>query len=62
MPATAGIQSTLDVSSSPVIPNNSFLSQPHVWAWIWFIVAVATVLGFHVRLFGHPVPPGANFP
>jgi hypothetical protein len=62
MPADAGVQSRIDVASSPVIPNNSWLSQPHFWAWAWFVLAVVVVLGFHVRVFGHPIPPGANFP
>ena len=57
-----GIQSDLSVSSSPVIPNSGFASRPHIWSWIWFVVAVLVVLGFHVRMFGQPVPPAANFP
>jgi len=60
--ATAGIQSNIDVENVPVIPTVGSLSKPHVWTWIWFLVAVFVVLGFHVRVFGHPVPPSANFP
>jgi len=60
--ATAGVQSSFDVQSAPVIPMASPVSQPHLWSWIWFGVAILIVLGFHVRVFGHPLPPGANFP
>jgi len=60
--ATAGVQSSIDVESSPVIPGAAAASQPHLWSWIWFILAVLVILGFHVRLFGHPVPPSASFP
>lgn len=60
--ATAGVQSNLDVESSPVIPTVGTLGQPHMWSWIWLAVAVLVVLGFHIRVFGHPLPPGANFP
>jgi hypothetical protein len=58
----AGLQSDLSVSSQPVIPNSSMASQPHVWSWIWFVVAVLIVLGFHIRVFGHPVPPSVHMP
>lgn len=57
-----GLQSDLSVSSQPVIAASSAASQPHVWSWIWFVVAVLVVLGFHVRMFGTPVPPAARFP
>jgi len=60
--ATAGVQSNIDVEGVPVIPMAGSLSRPHVWTWIWFLLAVLIVLGFHVRVFGHPVPPSANFP
>ena len=60
--ATAGVQSSIDVSSQPVIQSTSNLSKPHEWTWIWFVVAVLTVAGFHIRVFGHPVPPAASFP
>lgn len=58
----AGLKSSIDVAASPVIPQSSALSRPHVWAWIWFIVAVLVILGFHIRVFGAPIPPSANFP
>jgi hypothetical protein len=58
----AGLKSTLDVNASPVIPGGSLLAKPHVWAWIWFVTAVLVIIGFHIRVFGHPVPPAANFP
>ena len=58
----AGLQSTLSVDSQPVIPNSSMASSPHVWSWVWFVVAVIVILGFHIRIFGRAVPPAANFP
>lgn len=57
-----GLQSDMSVSSLPVIGNSGAASKPHVWAWIWFTVAVLIILGFHVRIFGTPVPPAARFP
>jgi len=57
-----GLQSELSVSSQPVIAKAGFGSQPHVWSWIWFVVAVLVILGFHIRIFGTPVPPAARFP
>jgi hypothetical protein len=56
-----GLQSDTSVSS-PVIPNSGMASKPHVWAWIWFVVAVCVILGFHIRMFGQPIPPAASFP
>lgn len=58
----AGLQSDMSVSSQPVIAGGGLGSKPHVWSWIWFVVAVLVVLGFHIRIFGAPVPPAANFP
>lgn len=60
--ATAGVQSSVDVNTAPVVPNSGFAGKPHVWSWIWFVLAVLVVLGFHIRVFGRPVPPAANFP
>ena len=60
--AGPGLQSAASVSAVPVVPNSSFASQPHIWSWIWFVVAVLIILGFHVRIFGTPVPPAARFP
>jgi hypothetical protein len=60
--STAGLQSSLNVQSQPVIPSTSALSSASTWAWIWFILAMLTIIGFHVRVFGHPVPPAARFP
>jgi len=60
--ATAGVQSSIDVNAMSVVPQAGALSKPHVWTWIWFVVAVLVVLGFHVRVFGHPIPPAASFP
>jgi len=58
--ATVGIQSQLDVNASPTV--GSKVANVSTWAWIWFIVAVLVIVGFHIRVFGHPVPPAANFP
>jgi hypothetical protein len=52
-----GLQSDMSVSSQPVIAASSMASQPHVWVWIWFVLAVLVVLGFHIRVFGQPIPP-----
>jgi hypothetical protein len=60
--ATAGLQSSIDVETSPVIPSAGMLGSPHIWSWIWFVVAVFVVLGFHIRMFGRPIPPAASFP
>jgi len=61
--ASAGVQSSIDVNTSPVIATGGgALSAPHTWSWIWFVLAVLTVLGFHIRVFGRPVPPAATFP
>jgi hypothetical protein len=60
--AGPGLQSELSVSAVPVVPNASFASQPHIWSWIWFVVAVLVILGFHIRIFGRPIPPAAAFP
>ena len=60
--AGVGLQSDLSVSSQPVIAGSSFASQPHVWSWIWFVVSVLVVLGFHIRMFGRPIPPAARMP
>lgn len=57
-----GLQSDVAVSSRPVIPNSGMASKPSTWAWIWFVVAVLVILGFHIRIFGRPVPPAARFP
>lgn len=60
--ANVGVQSSVDVNSSPVIPGTSMASKPHVWSWIWFGVAVLVIMGFHIRMFGRAVPPSASFP
>lgn len=60
--ATSGLQSQLDVNSSPVIPGTSALSKTSTWSWIWFVVAILVIAGFHVRIFGMAVPPAARFP
>lgn len=60
--AGVGVQSALNVQTSPVIPQSGAAAQPHIWSYIWFILALLTVIGFHIRIFGRPVPPAANFP
>lgn len=57
-----GLQSSMSVEGQPVISNSSFASRPHIWSWIWFTVAILVILGFHIRVFGRPIPPAANFP
>lgn len=57
-----GVQSDMSVSSQPVIPGSSFAAKPHVWSWIWFVLAVLVVLGFHIRVFGRPIPPTVRMP
>jgi hypothetical protein len=59
--ASAGVQSEINVESSPVIPTNA-VTKPHVWTWIWFVVALLIITGFHIRMFGAVVPPTARFP
>lgn len=60
--ATAGVQSAVDVNTQSVVASAGAASKPHVWSWIWFVVAVLVIAGFHVRVFGHPVPPATRFP
>lgn len=61
--AQAGVQSTIDVNSSPTVPAGvSGVAKPHVWSWIWFFVALLIIVGFHVRIFGKVVPPTTHFP
>ena len=59
--AQAGVQSELNVESSPVVPGKNMMGA-HVWSWIWFGLAVLVIIGFHIRMFGHAVPPAAHFP
>jgi hypothetical protein len=58
---TVGVQSTVDVNSSPTTMQNKS-ANPATWSIIWFVVAVLVVIGFHIKVFGHPVPPAARFP
>lgn len=60
--ATAGVQSSIDVNTAPVIPTPSVVGQPHIWSWIWFGLAILVILGFHIRVFGSAIPPAASFP
>jgi hypothetical protein len=57
-----GVKSAVDVNTQPVIPNVSSASKPYLWSWIWFVLAVLVILGYHIRMFGRPVPPAASFP
>lgn len=57
-----GVQSALNVQTSPVISAGGASTQPHIWTYIWFFLAICVILGFHIRVFGHPLPPAANFP
>lgn len=61
MPVSAGVQSSLDVNQSPIV-NMSPSASPSTWSMIWFVVAVAVVIGFHIKIFGTAVPPVARFP
>lgn len=58
--AQAGIQSEINVESSPTVQGA--VTTPSTWAFIWFGVSVLVILGFHIRLFGHVLPPSAHFP
>ena len=60
--ASPGLQSTIDTNSSPVIPSQSMFGKPEIWSWIWFIIAIAGVAGFHIRVFGAAIPPAPRFP
>lgn len=55
-----GLQSELQTETSPTVPGKT--TSPGTWSIIWFVVAVLVVAGFHVRMFGHPVPPAAHVP
>ena len=56
--ATVGIQSQLDVNASPTVGMAT--SSPATWSWIWFVAAVLVIAGFHIRMFGHPIPPASS--
>lgn len=56
--ATVGIQSQLDVNSSPTVGQR--VSSPATWSWIWFVIAVLVITGFHIRVFGQPIPPASH--
>lgn len=60
--STVGVQSALQTQTQPVVPGGSGGTAPHVWTWIWFILAMLTIIGFHIRVFGRPIPPAAAFP
>lgn len=60
--SSPGLQSTVDVNASPVIPSMSPLAKTHTWSWIWFVLAILVIAGFHIRVFGQAVPPAARFP
>jgi hypothetical protein len=60
--ASVGVQSALNTQTQPVVPGNAAGTSPHVWTWIWFILAVLVIMGFHIRVFGRPLPPSAQFP
>lgn len=57
-----GLQSSIDVNAQPVIPGGTPLSRDYVWSWIWFVVAILVIAGFHVKIFGQAVPPAARLP
>lgn len=56
MATSVGVQSSVDVNQAPTV-NMSPSASPSTWSFIWFFVAVLVVLGFHIKIFGHPVPP-----
>lgn len=60
--AGVGVQSALNVQTSPVIPGGGAATSPHIWTYMWAVLAVLVIMGFHIRVFGHPLPPAANFP
>jgi hypothetical protein len=57
-----GLQSRIDTENSPVIPAMSPLGQSHTWSWIWFVLAILVIAGFHIKVFGSAVPPSPRFP
>ena len=60
--AEPGLQSRIETENSPMIPGMSPLGKSHTWSWIWFILAILVVAGFHIRVFGAAVPPAPRFP
>lgn len=42
--------------------SSSRAGSPAFWSYVWVAVAVAVIVGFHVRVFGIPLPPNARFP
>lgn len=60
--AAAGVQSELDVESNSAVASNGSGLQISHWTWIWFVLALLVIIGFHIRMFGHVVPPAAHFP
>lgn len=60
MATSVGVQSSVDVNQAPTV-NMSPAASPSTWSMIWFVVAVLVVIGFHIKVFGHPVPPATRF-
>lgn len=58
----AGVKSRVEVETNPVVPVGGRFGRPHTWAMIWFILAVLVIMGFHVRIFGRPIPPATHVP
>lgn len=55
-----GIQSQMDVNENSTVGMKP--TNPSTWSWIWFVLAVLVIAGFHIRVFGQVIPPTANLP
>lgn len=60
--AQPGLQSEIETNSVPVIPSMSPLGKSETWSWIWFVLAILVITGFHIKVFGAAVPPAPRFP
>jgi hypothetical protein len=58
----AVVQSARDVNMAPTVAPQGNSASPATWTYIWVGVAFLTIIGFHIKVFGQAVPPGAHFP
>lgn len=56
----AGVKSRVEVESNPVVPVGGKFGAPHTWSFMFFVLAVLVILGFHIRIFGRAVPPATH--
>ncbi len=60
--ARAGVVGQAEVEAPTTGTPFVIPKSPAFWTWFWFGVAVAIILGFHVRLLGVTIPPNPSAP